>query len=803
MGAESSRLPVFGVLVTTEAAGQAPPATLVEALVEALSDASAFNGQDQTPPAAVLWTDKEEQWKPLLPRLREAIPHLLTLGAYAPELRQGPAIWMRCALDRTVLTSWPEGVPPVLYLPGVSRGELRAVDECPVALQPLAELQYRGVWFTHENTRDWTPVGFLTSTRGGLGLEVAGDTATREAVAQALEKLADAPLAELRGHPLYAADFHALLQPDLVRQLLRWLDDPLGTQRAWSAEEWQVFRSACQDRYGFDPEADGELVGAERLGGREGAWDRAWSRFCEAPAAYPGVPELLRRAKPREAASLPLFSQAQRGSWPQDNDEAEAELRTALLACEGRTPADATRTLEDLEKKHAPRRTWVWAQLGQAPLAQALERLVACARGARVQPAGSTVAEQVASYVAEGWRVDGAALEALGKAPRPADASAVSAALRAVYRPWLEAAAERFQRAAGPHAAGYVAAVAPAKTLETGACVVFADGLRFDLGRRLRERLERTGLIVDESWRLAPLPTVTPTAKPAASPVANRVTGMGCDGGAFEPLVAETGQPLTIDRFRKLLDGAGVPSFKGTETGDPRGRGWTEAARIDERGHDEGVGLATHIDAEIDGLADRVRGLFEAGWSEVSIVTDHGWLLLPGGLPRVDLPGHLVKDRWTRCAVPKTESITALPTVPWYWNAEVSVLLAPGIASFIAGTEYSHGGLSLQECVVPTLRVRASKPSLPAGSIDQLRWIGMRCHAEVSGAGAGWSLDIRTKPADPGTSLGEGGPKPVAESGKGALVIGDPDLAGTAAVVVLLDPESRVIAKCNTTVGGD
>ena len=34
----------------------------------------------------------------------------------------------------------------------------------------------------------------------------------------------------------------------------------------------------------------------------------------------------------------------------------------------------------------------------------------------------------------------------------------------------------------------------------------------------------------------------------------------------------------------------------------------------------------------------RVESLLAAGWREVRIVTDRGWLLLPGGLPKTDLP---------------------------------------------------------------------------------------------------------------------------------------------------------------------
>ncbi|NBC14742.1 MAG: hypothetical protein GVY09_15690 [Gammaproteobacteria bacterium] len=105
-------------------------------------------------------------------RLRELLPHLLVLGDYAPAERRGPACRLKCMLARTLeAADWPADAVPVVYLPGVSRADLRAIESCPLPLQPLAELQYRGVFRSQVNGRDWTPYAFLASRRGGLGLE--------------------------------------------------------------------------------------------------------------------------------------------------------------------------------------------------------------------------------------------------------------------------------------------------------------------------------------------------------------------------------------------------------------------------------------------------------------------------------------------------------------------------------------------------------------------------------------------------------------------------------------------------------
>ncbi len=784
-------------------AGPSPISTVLDELVQALDRASAYNAQDQVAPDAVLWTDKERQWEAVIQWLGEARPGLLALGPYAPEVRSGPAIWLRCMLERALPEAdWPEETVPVLYLPGVSRRDLRAVAECPRELQPLAEVQYRGVWFTQENTRDWSLFEFLTSKRGGLGLEVAGDEATRAALQHALTKLLETSVAEVRGRRLQAADFQALLQPDLVKQLLRWLDEPHSTRSVWSAEEWHSLRGACRERYGFDPENDGDLVGAEKLGTQEGRWGTVWARFAEAPAAYPNLPDLLRRAKPAHEEK-PLFFHAE--CWPQCNEDAEAALREQITALSSLGPEAARAKILDLERTHARRRTWVWAGLGRARLAQALEHLAFLARTTSKKIRGADAAALVTSYVDEGWQSDKAALDALAVVSSAADVAAVHAASQAIYKPWLEEAAERFQYLVREKSQeGCGAWPNELAKVAVGTCILFADGLRLDLGKRLRTSLEKDGYLVEESWRFVPIPPVTPTAKPVASPVADLVTGDGAGGEQFQPTVRASGKPLTIERFRKLLGHRGFQDLRREDRGDPSGRAWTEYGEIDQRGHKEGWKLARRIAEEIDGLADRIRNLLDEGWHQIQVVTDHGWLLLPGGLPKVDMPHYLVESRWTRCATLKPGAQTDLLTAPWHWNPDVVVVLAPGIGTFRAGIEYSHGSLTLQECVVPRLVVRSAQPAGPAPTVDVVRWTGLRCRVHVQGAGAGWSVDLRTKPADASTSIAKDGqPKPIDSAGKVALVVDDPDQESLAAAVVLLDPEGRVASKRNTSVGGD
>ena len=197
-------------------------------------------------------------------------------------------------------------------------------------------------------------------------------------------------------------------------------------------------------------------------------------------------------------------------------------------------------------------------------------------------------------------------------------------------------------------------------------------------------------------------------------------------------------------------------------------------------------------------MAERIQGLLEAGWEQVTVVTDHGWLLLPGGLPKAEMPSYLAESRWGRCAVLKSGSKVEVPTVAWHWSEDIRVAMAPGISCFKAGMDYAHGSLSLQECLVPEIVVRASKVTKPSVTIQTVKWTGLRCRVEVTGATAGLAADLRTKTGDPNTSVTNA--QGVGDDGAVSLLVTDDSLQGTAALVVLL-LNGTPVAKHPTTIG--
>src|SRR5690606_37372005 len=198
--------------------------------------------------------------------------------------------------------------------------------------------------------------------------------------------------------------------------------------------------------------------------------------------------------------------------------------------------------------------------------------------------------------------------------------------------------------------------------------------------------------------------------------------------------VAADGKPLSSHHFKRLLADHNIQALARSEAGDPQGQAWTEAGDLDHYGHEHGIRLARDLDGQLDQIRERIESLCQAGWQTIRIVTDHGWQLVPGGLPKSVLPSHQTETRWGRCAVLKDSAHGTPLTFGWSWCDAVQVAYAPGVSSFIAGAEYAHGGLSLQECLVPvlTLQSHTTTASRVQATITAVTWKGLRCLVQVA-----------------------------------------------------------------------
>jgi hypothetical protein len=771
---------------------------IIEYLTKELRSASVFNADVQEKPSCILWPDGERHWESVIPRLQIEMPELFQLGDYLPGKRIGPAIWLRCVIAGAIegITKQADSTP-ILYLPGITRQDLRAVESCPEQLKPLAELQFRGVIWSQVNAKDWTTLAFLKSSQGGLGLDVAQDSDAKQSMQLALYRLLDVDLSMLRQKHLDKDYFNTLLSGgDPIRDVLQWLDQGDNFRKARDENQWRGFVEICKSQLGFDPENDGPLKAATLLANRGNQWENVWGRFCEAPARYASLPNLLRKVP------LPgLFDD--KSPWPQCNETEEKNLRDSLSTV-GKLPShEARQRIAELEEKHAERREWVWAELGESPLAIALKSLVTAAEVTSKSLASGTCADMAAGYQTTGWNADAAAIAAIAAVQKPEDLQAVQLVLQTIYVPWLDEAARHLQKEV--LARGYPGGHAKNQTKQgvtDRQCIVFFDGLRLDLAHGLDTLLRQRGLEVELESAWAALPSVTATAKPAVTPVREHIRGQDVNAD-FEPSVASTGQSLKGGyHLKKLLTENGWQILERNDTGDPNGCAWTEVGDLDHEGHIRGAQLAKHVGSILSDIRDRIVQLLDAGWKSVRVVTDHGWLLVPGGLPKTELSSALSDNTWGRCAAIKPGAACDEDLYSWYWNIDLSFALAQGISCYRAGTEYTHGGLSLQECLVAFLNVTSPTASKSSGSIaiQDVAWKGLRCKVVINGNTHGLRLDIRTHAGNSSSSVTMND-RPFKEDGSASVVVEDDSLTDHEATIVILDAQGALVAQQQTVIG--
>jgi hypothetical protein len=173
---------------------------------------------------------------------------------------------------------------------------------------------------------------------------------------------------------------------------------------------------------------------------------------------------------------------------------------------------------------------------------------------------------------------------------------------------------------------------------------------------------------------------------------------------------------------------------------------------------------------------------------------------MPGGLPKIELPKYLAETRWGRCAHIKEGVHSDLPTVPWHWASTVHIAVPPGIGVFKTSLEFAHGGLSLQECLVPELTISSAAPVVSDVAIAFVKWVGLRCRIQASAGAVGLMADIRELIADKATSL-VAKPKEIESDCQASLLVSDDRQAGKKATVVLVDAGDNVVAKFPTVMG--
>ena len=769
--------------------------SIYDKVIQALKQAEQHNSSIMVKPEVILWPDPECQWIDVIPLLQAQIPHLLVYGQYEPVKKQGPAIWIKCMIAKALPEAvWDENTTPIIYLPGIAKADFRNVEVAGLELQPLLEYQYTGTMFLQENGKEWTILAFVENVNAGLGVSVVKDSGTKDALKKALPTIfKDADV--LQGKTIIDQDYlTSQLFPDIIPAVLKWMCKGDTFLQNMDAGKRDLFAQLCKSQYDFDPDYKNIKGIAEKLGAQKNAWKYVWQMYANAPKKFPEIAELLRLAKPDDLGvdmfALPLES------WPQVNEQQEDELRLALTKVAKLQPGDALVSFKVLEKTHKIRCSWVWNELGEAPLANALSSLIQLAEKATEPFPFSNLEDLKGYYISSGYVVDQAMRKSLAAVKTDKDKTVIKSLIKIIYQPWLESVTNKFQSLIANNASVFTSQTETETETET--FVLFVDAFRFELAEEFCKRMmaQHFKVTLETGW--SAIPSLTPTAKPNVSPIAAAVS-LTSEINEFRPQLL-SGKELQTATFREALTAANFTFISKSEDINPEISCWQEIGNIDTKGHEEQSDIVKHIDELFDQVQEVLDIAFEKGVKRIKIVTDHGWLLLPGGLPKTQLNIGLTETRWGRCALIKEGAFTDLLHLPWRWNPSIYIAYAPGISFFKANQEYAHGGISLQECLVPTIIIENENTSKAIAKIQSIKWVNLKCTIETENASDDYTIDIRTKFNDESTSIVESTKKSVKEN-KGSVMVSD-DAESQAATIVLLDAKGRIIDKKLTTVGG-
>ena len=252
------------------------------------------------------------------------------------------------------------------------------------------------------------------------------------------------------------------------------------------------------------------------------------------------------------------------------------------------------------------------------------------------------------------------------------------------------------------------------------------DSLRFEMGAELAEQLAPVGEVT-LTHALAASPAITRIGMVGLLPGAATGFGVGVEGGKLAGAidgavivdwparrnVLQAAIPNLVDLELAQVIQLSLAKLKGTVAGAPLVV--VRSQEIDQLGESGSTLLARQImDSIVANVARAVRKLAQAGVARFVITADHGHLFAAerGDDMKIDNPGGRCVEIHRRCwagyggAVPA--GAVRVSGVELGYATDLDFIFPTGLGVFKAGGDltYHHGGLSLQEMVIPVVQVR-------------------------------------------------------------------------------------------------
>src|SRR6266487_1637327 len=419
-----------------------------------------------------------------------------------------------------------------------------------------------------------------------------------------------------------------------------------------------------------------------------------------------------------------------------------ANICASLAQQSGRELLEALASLNDDLQRHAQgfwsykdsyshRQSIPWGEL--ARLSAAVQMLL----DASPFKDWANPGEAIAWYTKNGWRIDKAGEELLRNLDKPTpELLTIITPLRQAYRArwedymiqWSEIWAAAGCPVPDLHSAGaWVAELL--KESRRATAIIVADALRYDLGMTLatqlnkREGAERATV----SAARTALPTITALGMGMALPVPEKELQADIIDGKWQLRQAKQKANLSIAEQRRewlrtqgkvaadaLLTMADVQHGNVPAPQAKRSRLVVFDDLIDKLGHDEEL-EAMGSDQVMQRYLTAIEHLRDRGWLRVLVVTDHGFIHWPGSEERHISPPVAGPAYSSRRALAYPEQVKLSGPQGLAPGGKWRIVVPSGAACFRAygGLGYFHGGASLQEWIIPCIKIEWPQKASP------------------------------------------------------------------------------------------
>ncbi|MBI2199768.1 MAG: PglZ domain-containing protein [Candidatus Rokubacteria bacterium] len=243
--------------------------------------------------------------------------------------------------------------------------------------------------------------------------------------------------------------------------------------------------------------------------------------------------------------------------------------------------------------------------------------------------------------------------------------------------------------------------------------VVIVDALRYDCALDIRERLHLPESALAPA--LACIPTHTWVGMTALLPLGGEELRYEPGPGEGRLRSAKTGANFsdrqTRLQFLRERVGATCMEIKEAEDAPRPPKPLPDVLcvfgheTIDSLGHDNASDLIRHLHVEVERLVNLIGKLHKWGYPEVHLLTDHGFVMTSDEVtpPVVPIAADRALVAKARYAILVEGAVVDAKTFPFPLDPTVRVAVPPGMACFKEEKSFAHGGVAVQEVVIPHL----------------------------------------------------------------------------------------------------